>query len=87
MYKWGLQPCEICYSIDSVAKQNLFADIGLENADALLARARIGVEILKTLMSRSLKQLEIGQLLGIKQAEASTGLVKPRLYDGVSLIS
>lgn len=53
------------------SSDNIFADIGLENADEHLARAQIGVEILKILKSRGLKQLEIGELLGIKQAEVS----------------
>lgn len=50
---------------------NIFADIGLANADELLARAQIGVEVLKILKKRELKQREISILLGIKQAEVS----------------
>lgn len=50
---------------------NIFADIGLKNADELLVRAQIGVEVLKILQSRNLKQREIADLLGIKQTEVS----------------
>ena len=50
---------------------NIFADIGLENADELLARAQIGVEVLKILQARKLRQREIATLLGISQSEVS----------------
>jgi predicted XRE-type DNA-binding protein len=50
---------------------NIFADIGLKNADELLVRAQIGVEVLKILQARNLKQREIANLLGIKQTEVS----------------
>jgi len=50
---------------------NIFADIGLKNADELLVRAQIGVEVLKILQARNLKQREIADLLGIKQTEVS----------------
>lgn len=50
---------------------NVFADIGLKDADELFARAQIGVEVLKILKDRKLKQREIGALLGIKQTEVS----------------
>ncbi len=50
---------------------NIFADLGLENADELFARAQIGVEVLKILKERKLKQREIAALLGIQQAEVS----------------
>jgi predicted XRE-type DNA-binding protein len=50
---------------------NIFSDIGLKNADELLVRAQIGVEVLKILQSRNLKQCEIADLLGIKQSEVS----------------
>lgn len=50
---------------------NIFADIGLDNADEMLARAKIGVEVLKILAERKLKQREIALVLGIKQPEVS----------------
>jgi predicted XRE-type DNA-binding protein len=50
---------------------NVFADIGLPDPDERLVRAQIGVEVLKILQTRKLKQREIANLLGIKQAEVS----------------
>src|SRR5580704_5881469 len=50
---------------------NVFADIGLDNADELLARAQIGVEVLKILQGRKLKQRETAALLCITQTEVS----------------
>lgn len=50
---------------------NIFADMGRENADELYARAHIGIEVLKILEERSLKQREIAVLLDIKQSEVS----------------
>jgi predicted XRE-type DNA-binding protein len=50
---------------------NVFADIGLKNADELYARACIGIEVLRILESRKLKQREIGKLLDIRQSEVS----------------
>ena len=50
---------------------NIFADLGLKDADELVARAQIGVEVLKILKDRNLKQRDIATLLGIKQTEVS----------------
>jgi predicted XRE-type DNA-binding protein len=50
---------------------NVFADIGRKNADELYARAHIGIEVLRILEERNLKQREIGELLGINQSEVS----------------
>jgi predicted XRE-type DNA-binding protein len=50
---------------------NVFADIGLEDADELFARAQIGIAVLKILQERKLKQREIADLLGIRQSEVS----------------
>jgi predicted XRE-type DNA-binding protein len=56
-----------CYE----GSNNVFADIGLKDADELFARAQIGVEVLKILKDRKLKQREIATLLDIKQTEVS----------------
>lgn len=48
-----------CYEGSS----NVFADIGLKDADELFARAQIGVEVLKILKERKLKQREIENYL------------------------
>jgi predicted XRE-type DNA-binding protein len=50
---------------------NVFADIGLKNADELYARACTGIEVLRILEERQLKQREIGKLLEIQQSEVS----------------
>jgi predicted XRE-type DNA-binding protein len=51
--------------------ENIFADIGLKNADELFARAQIGLEVLKILKERKLKQRDASVLLGIRQSEVS----------------
>ena len=50
---------------------NVFADLGLEDADELYTRAKIGFHVHKILEERGLKQREIVSLLGIKQPEVS----------------
>lgn len=49
---------------------NVFADMGLENADELLLRVQLGYSVRQILKSRSLKQMEVATLLGIQQPEA-----------------
>ena len=50
---------------------NVFADLGLPDADELLARAQIGYAVRQILGERNLKQREMAQLLGISQPEVS----------------
>jgi predicted XRE-type DNA-binding protein len=50
---------------------NVFADLGLNDADELLARARLGVHVHRLLVARKLKQRDAAALLGIKQPEVS----------------
>ncbi len=51
---------------------NVFADLGLKDADSLLMRAELGVQIIKILKSRGLKkQKEVQEVLKIGQAEVS----------------
>jgi predicted XRE-type DNA-binding protein len=50
---------------------NVFADIGLKDADERYARAHIGIEVLRILEERQLKQREIATLLDIRQSEVS----------------
>jgi predicted XRE-type DNA-binding protein len=50
---------------------NVFADLGLKDADQLLARAQIGVHVFKILEERKLKQREIAAVLGIAQPDVS----------------
>lgn len=50
---------------------NVFADLGLEDADELFTRGKIGIQVLRLLKARDLKQREISELLGISQPEVS----------------
>jgi predicted XRE-type DNA-binding protein len=50
---------------------NVFADLGLRNADRLLARAQIGFHVFKILEDQKLKQREIADVLGIAQSDVS----------------
>jgi len=50
---------------------NVFADMGLEDAEELQIRAKLGYTIRKILERRDLKQQEIANLLEIKQPEVS----------------
>src|SRR5258708_34253900 len=50
---------------------NVFADLGLEDADELFMRAQIGFHVFKLLEARILKQRDIAALLGITQPDVS----------------
>ena len=50
---------------------NVFADLDLEEADELLARAKLGSQVRTILTNRGLRQREIAELLGIAQSEVS----------------
>lgn len=50
---------------------NVFADLGLENAEELYTRAKIGFQVLTILKGRKLKQREAATLLEIKQPDVS----------------
>ncbi|MEG3932670.1 MULTISPECIES: XRE family transcriptional regulator [unclassified Microcoleus] len=50
---------------------NVFADLGLADADELLARGKIGIQVLRLLKQRNLEQREMSELLGIPQPEVS----------------
>ena len=50
---------------------NVFADLGLADADDLFARAQLGFQVYKILKGRGLKQREIAKLLGIAQPDVS----------------
>jgi predicted XRE-type DNA-binding protein len=61
---------------------NVFADLGFENADELLAKSELAAHILKTIRARRLTQAAAGELLGISQPKVSA-LLNGRL-DGFS---
>jgi predicted XRE-type DNA-binding protein len=50
---------------------NVFADLGLPDADERLTRSKLGFHVYKLLDDRKLTQREIAALLGIKQPEVS----------------
>jgi predicted XRE-type DNA-binding protein len=50
---------------------NVFADLGLDDADELLTRAQLGHTVRLILKAKKLKQREIAELLGVDQAEVS----------------
>ena len=54
-----------------VGSGNVFADLGLKDADQLMARSQIGFHVFKILEEKKLKQREIGSILGIAQSDVS----------------
>jgi predicted XRE-type DNA-binding protein len=50
---------------------NVFADLGLADAEELQSRALIGSHVVQLLQQKKLKQREIAEFLGVKQAEVS----------------
>ena len=54
-----------------VGSGNIFADLGLDNADELYIRACLGVQIMKIIRERGYSQKEAAELLGLKQPEVS----------------
>ena len=54
-----------------IGSGNVFADLGLKDADQLFARSQIGFHVFKILEARKLKQREISAILGIAQSDVS----------------
>ncbi len=50
---------------------NVFADLGIDDAEELQARGLIGFHVIELLKNKDMKQREIAELLEIKQAEVS----------------
>lgn len=50
---------------------NIFADLGLDDADELFTCAQIGFGVFQILGERKLKQQEIAEILGIAQPDVS----------------
>jgi predicted XRE-type DNA-binding protein len=50
---------------------NVFADLDLDDADEMFMRGKIGIQVVKLLKERNLKQREISTLLSIAQPEVS----------------
>ena len=54
-----------------IGSGNVFADLGLDDADELLTRAQLGHSVRLLLKARILKQRDIAKLLEIDQSEVS----------------
>jgi predicted XRE-type DNA-binding protein len=54
-----------------VGAGNIFADLGLDDADELYTRSALGIQVMKTIREKRLSQKEAGKLLGLKQPEVS----------------
>ena len=50
---------------------NVFADLGLDDADERFTRSKLGFHVYQLLIGGKLKQREIAELLAIKQPEVS----------------
>ncbi len=50
---------------------NVFADLGLPNADQELMKARLTLQIYRIIQNRGLTQTEAGKILGIPQPQVS----------------
>src|SRR5262249_42904572 len=50
---------------------NVFADLGLKDAEELYTRARIGFQVLTILQARQLQDSEVATLLNIEPSDAS----------------
>jgi predicted XRE-type DNA-binding protein len=50
---------------------NVFADLGLKDADELFARSQVGFCVYQIIEARKLKQKEIAALLGIARPDVS----------------
>lgn len=50
---------------------NVFADLGLDDADELFTRGKIGIQVIRLLQQRNLKHQEISKILGISKQEVS----------------
>ena len=54
-----------------VGSGNVFADLGLKDADQLMARSQIGFHVFKIPEEKKLKPREIAGILGIAQSDVS----------------
>jgi predicted XRE-type DNA-binding protein len=62
---------------------NVFADLGLPNADQLLAKADLAIEISQVIEERGLTQAEAAEIMGVDQPKVSA-IVRGRL-EGISM--
>jgi len=62
---------------------NVFADLGIPEADHLLAKADLAIELTRIISARGLTQVEAAQVMGVDQPKVSA-LINGRL-DGFSM--
>lgn len=67
----------------TIGSGNVFADLGLPEAEQLKARSDLVIEIIQIIEDRGLKQAEAAEIMGIDQPKVSA-LVRGRL-DGFSM--
>src|SRR2546425_7714548 len=79
MTKDPRRPSEYCVTESS---GNVFADLGIKDADAYLAKSALAIHIHRVIKKRRLTQDKAGQILGISQPKVSA-IIKGRL-DGFS---
>ena|ERR1700730_7808442 len=56
----------------SESSSNVFADLGLANPEQELLKARLTLQIYRTIKDRKLTQVQAGEILGIKQPHVSS---------------
>lgn len=54
-----------------IGSGNIFTDLGLEDADELYTRTALGIQVMKTIREKGLRQKEAGKLLGLTQPDVS----------------
>ncbi|MGH9760411.1 MAG: helix-turn-helix domain-containing protein [Blastocatellia bacterium] len=54
-----------------IGSGNVFADIGLDDADELYTRTALGIQVMRILKERNYSQKEAADFLGLKQPEVS----------------
>lgn len=54
-----------------IGSGNIFADLGLDDAEELYTRTALGIQVMKSIREKGLSQKEAGKLLGLKQPEVS----------------
>lgn len=55
----------------AIGSGNIFTDLGLEDADELYTRTALGIQVMKTIREKGLRQKEAGKLLRLKQPDVS----------------
>jgi predicted XRE-type DNA-binding protein len=55
----------------TIGSDNIFADLGLENAEEMLVKAKLARQIYVCITERQLSQIEAAKILGIDQPKVS----------------